>query len=31
MCRVDRVWRIDIDANGELIEMWRVDEAWKVD
>ena len=31
MFRVDRVWIIDIDASGELIEMWRVDEVWKVD
>ena len=22
--RIDSVWRIDIDASGELLEMWRV-------
>ena len=25
MWRIDSVWRIDIDASGELTEMWRVD------
>ena len=24
MWRIDNVWRIDIDASGELLEMWRV-------
>ena len=30
MWRIDRVWRIDIDASRELLEMWTVDEVWTV-